>query len=593
MAKSAASNTDTGAIYSPLRALVGGMDLSTREDVKPEGKLQNVQNLYPKQGSLLVDTGYAKFGDVVRGDPQATYQFYKKDGSSELIGITTDTLYKYDSVNDEWNYISSGTSTTADAGEPAGETVLSVTDTAGFSVNDFIGVALDNGQQHKTKVTAVSAGTPGTLTMQDAVPTGRTIAVAASVIQAKELSGSLSIQVSIVTWAASDEMIFTNGVEVPQTYDGTSVSDIQNLPSSGNLLAKGVAIFRTHLIFINTTEGGTAFPQRVRWSDTADLTEWVTGNAGYQDLWDSEDFLITAQPLGPYLIIYRERGIVRTTYLGTADKLFRFTPTITGEGAVSHESVINLGDSHLFRGNSNFYEYNGSFSIKPVGDELYDLIFGIAGEADPTYKVRDFALYIEELDEAWFFYTVAGDTLPKKVARYNISKGSWMVRTLPITVSGFGFFESIVTRTWATLTGTWLDQTWAWNSKLFLSNSTTIHLCDAGTNQVFEYNFIAADDDGTDIDYILETGDFYSPQNFIRMDRVDLNMKGNAVSVWVSFDQGDTWELLGTVNPGVTYTTERFEKQYVSMSIRFRVTGTGGGFGIRWLGLKFYDESEY
>ncbi|KKK68157.1 hypothetical protein LCGC14_2946880, partial [marine sediment metagenome] len=313
-----------------------------------------------------------------------------------------------------------------------------------------------------------------------------------------------------------DFLVFTNGVDIVKRYNGTDVVNLSNLPSSGNTICKALGLLENHLLLFHTIEGGTTLPQRVRRSDTGDPAEWVTGNAGFDDLLDSEDFIVTAEPFGPYVIIYRERSINRMSFVGTSDRLFNFETTITGEGVISLDSVINLGDIHIIFGNTNFYEYTGGFSLRPVGDELFDLVFGQSGELNPSNKNRSLSIYVEELDEAWFFYPTGQSDSPDRVVRYNVSKRSWVIKRLTDKIVGFGFYQKDASLTWNDLEGSWIEQTFAWNSKQLLANAPTIQFCGESPLQVYEYDFVSVTDDGTDITYSLETKDFFDAHKDLR-----------------------------------------------------------------------------
>ena len=67
-------------------------------------------------------------------------------------------------------------------------------------------------------------------------------------------------------------------------------------------------------------------------------------------------------------------------------------------------------------------------------------------------------------------------------------------------------------------------------------------------------------------------------------------MKGTTVLIEASFDQGASWETLGTVSPGNVFSRQRLYKQFVGRSIRFRFTGSNG-FGLDWIGFKYKRES--
>jgi hypothetical protein len=581
---------DDGWETKLFEKLTGGIDYSVRTDGLKDEEATIANNVIFYNDQVRVDTGYTKFAQTVIGSPRAVYQLYYKDGSSELLLVTNSTLYIL--AASEWQYVSSGVDTTASVGEAAGSTAIDVTDTAGFTATSLIGIILDNGTQHRSVISSITPGAPGVLNIAAGIPGGRTVAIGALVVQAVALSGTLDKAISLVTLPFNDWLVFTNGIDKVKRYNGTDCIDVPNLPSAGNTVCRIVQLFNNYLLLINTIEGGTAHPQRVRRCDTSDPTNWSTGNAGLDDLYGSEDFIVGAEDLGPYLVLYRERSIVRMEFVGTVDLLFNYDDVISGEGTFSQDLIVNLGDYHIFFGNANVYEYRGGYSMEPIGDELYGLVYGIHGELNPTYRNRAFTVYVEELDEILLFYPAGSSTVPNHVVRYKPSEQSWATRQFSKNFVGYGFFQEDSSRTWASLVGSWLDQGWAWNSNALLANTPITLLCDE-TNQVYSYDYVSGTDDGTGIAYALGTKDLINPRFNIRTDRLSLRAKGSNISVERSLDRGASWTVLETVNPGATPADINIDSQVVSKSVRYRLKGTGGGFALDWMNLKYRLESEY
>lgn len=572
--------------YKFVHDLTLGLNSTILDNMLEDGESSNAKNIFFSKRIINVDTGYNTFGSVIRGNPRLDFQFFKTDGTSELLLVTDATLYIWSAS--EWQYISDSISTTTSNDEVAGQTVIEVPSTVGFTAADNIGIALDNGTQHRTTIASISAGV--SITIDDAIPTGRNTGVGAVVLKAVDLTGTLDIQVSTVVLPSHNWFVFTNGVDNVKRYNGTDCTDVPNLPSSGNTQCRLVGVFNNHLVLAHTTEGGTRYPQRVRRANTGDPTDWTTGVAGYNDLYDNEDWLIAIQYLGPYMILYRERSIVRTEYVGSTDLLFNFETVIVGEGALSQDSVIDLGDYHIFIGNANVYEYRGGFDFEPVGDKIYYDIFGVNGELNPTYKQRVFGLYVEELDEVWFFYPASGDTKPTKLLRYSQENQSWVKREFNHDITGFGLYQSTADKTWNDLVGTWLQQTWTWDSRAVTANSPITHLCSSDNLQVYEYEYFAITDNGIVIPYEFETKDFGNPRIMTRFDLFEFRMLGVNTLIEYSLDEGVTFLTLGTINSSKIQKNV-INKQIISQYIRFKFSGSDV-FQLQNLGFMFIQENE-
>jgi len=571
--------------YKFIESLNGGIDLTERSEVIEDNRLLTAENVRFEKGRILVDYGYKTFAQVVRGFPRLTYQFYLKNGSSILILLTNDTFYRYDETALEWKYVSDGNATQVAVAGVATDTSIEVDDDAGFGDGDFIGIELDDGTQHQTTVNGAPAA--NIITFDDALPGPS--AIASAVVKAADLNGSSDIQPSVTTWAAFDKMYITNGIDVPKEFDGIELVDISNLPASGSFACRIVAIFNNYLIFLHTTEAGTLFPQRMRWSlpgNDAAFDESVN----FLDLYDSEDFIVAAEGLGSFYIIYKERSIYRLEFLGLLLQTWNITKTIDSEGTFNQDCVINLGDEHILFGNANIYKYDGNFNLDPVGDEIFDKLFAQDGELNPTYAARTFGIYIEELDEAWWFYPNGSDEFPQNIIRLNISTGAWSDRRFLEAFTGFGFFQAQGDITWATAPGTWAAFTGPWVSKQVQANAPTVHLLSKDTLQVYDYDYVTNEDDGEAIPFEVETKDFYIGDYELRFDRYDFRISGINVLVEASYDQGNNWEVLGTVSPGTVYAKQSLFRQHISRSVRFRFSGSEG-FGLEWVGFKFKGES--
>ena len=570
--------------YQFMERLNGGLDTSDRPELVKDTKALSNINIRYDESRVLVDYGFTTFSQVVRGTPRLDFQFFLKNGSSILVLVTNATFYRWDTTAAEWQYVSDGTSTTLSTNEASGQTELSVTSESGFSASDHIGIALNDGTQHQTTIASTAAGT---ITVDDALPSAADSGKA--VVKAIDFTGNDDKTPVVTTWAAFDKLYITNGVDSPKEFDGTEITTISNLPSSGNFVCAVLTVFEGYLHFFNTVEGGTAFPQRHRWSEPGSDSNF-NENVNFEDLYDNEDFIVGAESIGTYLIIYRERSIYRTERLGLENKTWQTIKTIDAEGTYNHDCIINLGDEHLFFGNSNFYSYDGGFSIEPIGDELFSKIFAQDGELNPGFTQRTFGVYIEELDEAWWFYPAGSDEFCKNVIKLKIATRAWSTREYADQITGFGFFQAQNDLTWQNAPGTWAAYVGPWLSKQVQSNSPTVHLMSKTNLRVYEYDYITADDNGVAISYEFITKDFYIPNWELRFDRYDFKLKGTNILIEASYDQGDSWTTLGTVSPGNKYQRIRINRQQVGRSIRFRLSGSAG-FGLEWIGVRYKAES--
>lgn len=571
--------------------LVAGLNKDLSPHMLEDEQSPDMLNVTPNAKNLLgMDTGYVSFGDTVTGTPRGVFKYTPSSGAPSYILVTNSSVYKWNNSQTEWQLVSNGTSTTVATQATAGTTNIEVADSTGFTVGELVGVILGDGSQHKSTIGSVPDSTH--VTLDDGIPTGRTADVGASVVEGAGLSGSDSYQVDAVNVPFNDTLVFTNNVDQPQEYDGTNVGAVQNLPSAPNFIARTCAVFGNYLLFGWTAEGGTERPWRVRRSDTADTTNWSTGNAGFDDLLDYKHGVLKLMNLGTRCIAYRENAITVGMAINTSDKVLQWVTLVNGEGVISTYGVADVGDHHVVVGNKTVYRYRGGLDTEPVLSPIQTFLLGASGDINPEYQDRVITRYVHEYEEVWICYPTADNDYPNKIARLDLNVGGWFVRELTDHISGLGENEVYNSKTWNDLVGSWLDQNWTWNSRRLLSGAPTIMLCGADTNQVYEYDYLATSDNGVDFTYYVETKDFMSLHESIRVDYLICYMRGLNVTVSYSTDGGETWVPYGTVSPGPTLSVERLTRQVVTDRIRFRWEGTGGPFALGWFGFSYLEESE-
>ena len=568
--------------------LLGGLDGTKTAEQLADNQAVTLQNVVARKGRLQSDTGYVTVGEVVIGNPQRTYKFKRRDLSEENILITTSTVYQWNVSLRQWLLLKGTVGTTTTAPYGAGATIIAVADATGFSTGDIAWVTLDNGSQLQGTITVSGL----LFTFSAAVPAGRSIANGATVNRAPMLNGDADIHVSITTVPGSDWMVFTNGVDIVKRYDGTDVVDVPNLPAGGVIVCNAVIVYNTALFLIGTVEAGIRYNQRVRRSNQTDPTDWTGGTAGTDDLMDSSDMLLEAELLGPYLIVYRERGIVRGSFFGSGGVNYRWDTTISEEGPISAGAIANLGDHHVFVGHDNIYKYNGDFTLDPIGEQIFDYTLGYQGNIDPEYEGRTFVVFVSELDEIWIFYTstVSTDHGCDSVIRYNLTTRMWYTRNFADSFTGHGFYRKQLGLSWILTPGTWAAQTGKWRDKRFSARAATVQLCSAITDRVMDYDFTASLDNTTPIEYIVETKDFSLGSAELRHDIFDVYMQGTDVLLEYSTDSGTTYNTLAVINQP-TLGRITIGHQFVANKVRFRWSGSSADFVLEWFEFTYKIES--
>ena len=206
--------------------------------------------------------------------------------------------------------------------------------------------------------------------------------------------------------------------QVFQLGTSTEFADLGGNPPN----ADGSAVCGDHL-FLHA--GATVY-----WSDTDDITEWATGNAGSQTFPDGGEVMGLTSVTNPWII--QRDAIRRATFMPGSLDVFSFQKVHDKIGAASRKSVCSRGDIAFFAGYGAFYQLNSDGSLLPIGDEKLDReIFGqlsgvgltnIMGEVDPFYPRVYFAVQLASTDDSYDTLLVY-DWSKQEWSRININLG--------------------------------------------------------------------------------------------------------------------------------------------------------------------------
>ena len=583
-----------------LRPLTGGYNISESPSAIKESFSPHIENVVFNRGRVEGDFGFADLDTEVRGIPRMVYQFDKKSGlASEILLLTNLTLYGW--VHGAWHYVQGTAGTTLSSEQAAGQTTMEVASDTDFSDGDFVGIILDNLTQHKTTVNGSPVG--DVITITDAIPTGRTAPNGGAVLRAVVLTGTDQICPTMATFPASDTVLIANGSDNVQRYDASDCIDVPNLVTGvggGNAYARIVRVKDNKVNLYNTNENGTDFPQRVRWSATGDLTDWTTsGDAGYEDLYGDEDYIVAAEELGPYIIVYRERSRYRQEYVGSSTLIYNFEKTGGGDGAASANSIITRDTFHIVLGGQGFYIYDGGYSIEEFGREIWEKVFGDQSNLDFSLKYKWVAVYIESLKEYWFLVVTDGQSWPDLIWRYSVQDSAWTTRVFGIALVNMDSIDLPTgVETWNSASGAWEADAWdlPWNDLSLRASIEVIlmsgFLAADGSNYTFRYEDTYTDDDGATIVTEFQTKALTRFTGKIRLNKLECRIKGTSIIVSYSIDEGDNWTEIETTSPGSEYITQTIWKQLVSDSVMFKFVG-GHDFGLEWIMVEQAEEGDW
>ena len=249
------------------------------------------------------------------------------------------------------------------------------------------------------------------------------------------------------TASFNGHLISTNNVDKVQDWDETTPATVfAPLDSAsgidyggGNYItkAKYVAVCENYLWLFGTTEGGTSYPRRGRWSsygDYTDFDETGSGDTGSKDFHEGSDVIKGA---GKYtyggadmLVVFKEKSTY-LVWLVEIDDVWNITRAEGEVGLLATHGLVNDKDGHL-------YYIASDYTIRKLHHgAISQAIDKTVKNISATYQDYIEATYIDQYNQLWFSIpSQAGSTGNDKTIAYNLEYGIW--HPYPFSMRAFG-----------------------------------------------------------------------------------------------------------------------------------------------------------
>ena len=398
--------------------------------------------------------------------------------------------------------------------------------------------------------------------------------------------------------------IYNQGI-APIYYWDMATAAVAIMLGGTNLACKAMRKLGERLCLYHIIDTGVAYPQRVQWTVAGGVsippaaTDWTDPGSGNTDLESTmgSDFILAAEKLSNYVVIYGERTIVSQEYTGVVASPYAFYTRITGVGLAAPRAIVNLGEEHIFLGWDNVYSYKGGASIDRIGDAIENELFTIM---NPEYIHRSFLIYIEETDEIRLHFPLVGETLPNTYFTYKISNQSWSRGSR--IYSAFGYFSKVTSVTWHTYGGDgnvpWDEATARWQDST-LEALAPLNLYGDTSGILYQDNESSYDNaDGTAIDGYWESKDFVTGDGYRRTMtnwmELGFEAKGATIDVSYSTDFGVTWSTVETFTLTTAWAQYRHDFNANSPQIRFKFRNAvqGETFDVRQIELGMIEATD-
>lgn len=586
--------------------LAGGINAAAPEHEIDDSETPNSENLRFRHGRAVVDTGYSGVGtNAMRGTTKGLFTHQRANGITTVLAVTDLSVYEFSNAKSAWHYTRSAVGTTVSTNEIVAATLIDVANTAGFAAGNFIGIELNDGVQHQTTIVAIpTPGAPGVIQIAAGLPSAASIG--RLFIKAVVLAGTDSQQVVFAALPSHEWTVFTNGVDVPQRYDGTDCRPIPNLPSAGSIVCRTLVVYKdAYLILYGLVDAGVASPYKMIWCTAGDPTNWSTGDSGGNALVDSRDSIVAVQPLLDALVIYRSSSIVLQEYVGLPWQTFRWTAvnfgrsiSSEGVGCVSPNGVFGFTDVHLVIGRNRIYTYRGGDRTDTISHKIFKHTFGVGGRFNRGKMTRAFTFYDEVNDEVYFGAPGSG-VFPTSFAVMDASTGSWRLRRMAheITCAGIRPVTATDIIRIVDLVGTIAEQSWIIGGGGVPEGAGIIMLgqvdTPVATGYVVDYDLVTPNDDGVAISWFIETKAFRGHDRYARCDFIEVEATGPLFVIQRYQAKVGLFTTVKMTSATAGKKRERANKQFVEEALRFRLVGSTSGNELSTLAFKFRSESRW
>lgn len=216
-----------------------------------------------------------------------------------------------------------------------------------------------------------------------------------------------------------------------QSYTLGSSVLFANLASSTLMpKARHIATVLRFVVLGNTEEGGTSYPNRVRWSaidDETDYDEDAATLADHQDIQDA-GWVQKVVSGSDYGIVIMERAIYRMDFIG-APEVFQFMLVERNRGTIAPGSVVSWGRLTFFLDADGFYAFDGAQSVS-ISHGKVSRWFQANENADVRHLMTA-TIDPERSIVIWSFASSSSST-PDTLLLYHWPSGKWSVASVGV-----------------------------------------------------------------------------------------------------------------------------------------------------------------
>lgn len=281
-------------------------------------------------------------------------------------------------------------------------------------------------------------------------------------------SGDESNLFQITSWKGIAYM--TNNVDRPYYYDNSGPTfavvnmDIDGDASNEVTRVRFLFPFAGRMIALDTTEDGTAFPQRARWS--ALQTAWGGSIATAAAVWDEAvgggfidadtgESIVSFAFAKDRVVVAFEDSFWTLVDTGDVELPIRWERIDEDQIVNARFGSISWRQGGLFFGSSGLTAAD-NFTTQPFDVRIPNVV----DDFDGSNQANIYASHNREARQIWWLYPSAGNSIPNKSLVYNTEDRNFSRYELEFMV--MGQFSSSQDATWASIEDTWkqLQRPW-------------------------------------------------------------------------------------------------------------------------------------
>jgi len=349
---------------------------------------------------------------------------------------------------------------------------------------------------------------------------------------------------------------------------------------AGEPFAKYIAYISPYPVLAYINDGVNVSPWKVQWPDTADPTDWTTGNSGALLCSVEPSPIKNIAVMNDFGVVYKRNSL----YLLRPNEYDIFTadPVKTGIGLAASRAFADIGGIHEFMGLNDFYQWNGS-QPQSIGASIRDEVFRKLN----TEKInRCFAVHVRQYKEVWFFIVTSGNEWPTEIWKHNYENNFWYYDTCD-QITAMAIWQRTTAGTWDADVGTWDEAIDRWDDSTQNAESDTLVFGDK-YGYCRSFDPALANDSGTAVEGWFESKDFTGEtfERYSRWEQFDVWASGTygaRLYVDYSTDYGLNWTNIpytsSTAYATLTESCEKYEFWFdkVAEHVRFRIRNAQSG----------------